>query len=280
MDIEQVIAMGVKLGQIHFLDSNGYVAGATGTAASGANGSPMVRLIGIQSASVTVPEGENVSIPGDDTTLGTFPLDSTETPTFNLDVGVENFAIASASQSTNVVDDGDISYMVLQPDQPTYRDALLLLSSDDKSFMPDTRGLSGWYHYCVPKVTMRYLGRVAIESRQGAAFRYQCTVNFSTTRGAGATMKTSVEGTEAATLIPMTSTARLTIQRWVGDGVTTVWNLDKRPYSTDLAYNRVRVNGNIQLSGVTISQANKTMTISPAVGVGVPIVSYYEWVPG
>lgn len=279
-DIQQVIAAGVQLAQYHFLDSNGYIAGTTGTAAAGASGSAMGVILGIQSADVTVPEPDRVPIPGDDTTLGIFQFDSTETPSFTIDVGVHDLGIDAYAQGTNVVNDGDMTFGVLQPSQPTYRDALLILSSVSKSYESDSRGVSKWYHYVIPKVTMQPLGRVTIQGREGAAFRYACIANVSTTRGAGATMRTGTgfEGTESATILPFTSDNRITMQRYVGDNSTTVWNLAKIPASSAIAKTRVYVNGVIRLSGVTISVAAKTLTITPAVATDLPIVVIHEYV--
>lgn len=277
-NVQQIISAGVQLAQYHFLDANGYVAGTTGTVTAGANGSPMGTMLGIQEASATVPDTDVEPVAGDDGTLGTFIFDPTSTPTFTIDIGVHDLAIDAYAQGTNVVNDGDMSYGVLQPQLPTYRDALIILTSVAKSYEATTRGTSKYYHYVLPKVTMHPVGRVAIAGRTAAAFRYSCVEQVSTTRGAGATMKVSVEGTESGTIIPLTSDNRITMQRFDGDNTTTVWNLAKRPASTAIAKCRVYVNGLIQLSGVTISATNKTVTISPAVATSLPIVVIHEYV--
>lgn len=279
-DLTQIISAGVQLAQYSFLDSDGYVAGTTGTAATGANGSPMGTILGIQQANVTIPEPDRVPVPGDDTTLGAFQFDSTETPGFNIVVGVHDLGLDAAAQGTNVVLDGSMTLGVLQPSQPTYRDALIILTSVAKSFESDTRGTSKFSHYIIPKVTMTPLGRVDWQGRTDAAFQYACVANVSTTRGHGATMKTGMgyEGTESATVIPVFSDNRITAQRWVGDGVTTVFNIAKKPVTSGVVYNRVYINGLIRLSGVTIDATAKTLTITPAPALSDKIVMYHEYV--
>lgn len=275
--VQQVISAGVQLAQYHFLD-NGVIAGTTGTVTSGIDGSAMGTMIGIQTAAVTVNEPDRVPVPGDDGVLGTFQFDTTDNPSFTVVVGVHDLGIDAAAQSTNVVSDGSMVYGVLQPSAPTYRDALLILSSVAKSKDSSNSGVSWWYHYILPKVTMTPLGRVTFEGRTDAAFQYACVANPSTTRGHGATMKTTVEGTESASIIPVQSANRITMQRWVGDNSRTVFNIAKKPYTTGTSYNRVYINGLIRLSGVTIDATAKTLTITPAPATDDVIVLIHEYV--
>jgi hypothetical protein len=274
-DLRQVISEGIELVEFHRYDTNGYIAGITGTVAAGAIAGAY-RGLGIQTADPSIPEPEIISIPGDNGVLGGFIEDSTDVPRFNMDFGVQDFTLNQSLQGGTVYDDGDVNMEAIGPDAATLKDLLIILTSKSKTYSPTNKGTSLFSGYIVAKAQGKPLGRVGFEGRTGAIHRFQIVVNQSTQWGTGATMIAADWGFESAYLIPWHAQNRVTMDRITGNNSTATFSLNHKAVSS--AKMRVRVNGTLKLTGWTLSTDLRSITFSPVLASDAVAVLYYEWV--
>lgn len=276
--VKEIISAGVELAEFHVLDSGGYISGSTGTVASGAAGAAAGRIRGIQTASVTTPDDELVTIPGDDGVMGAFTFEPDTVPQFTIDVGVQDLDDEAAFQTSRVYQRGNLNMGILQPSGSTLVDMLVILTSKTKAKTPGSDGISRYSGYILPKVNARPKGRVEFAGRQGAVYRYACVANVSDTFGAGETMRADTFGTESGVIIPWTGLYRLTAHRFTGDGVTTAFTLGKTPATSTAADFQVWINGVVQNSGYSVNTTTKVITFSPAPALNAKIVVAYFFV--
>lgn len=276
-NITQLIAAGLDRVEFHLLDQNGYAAG-NGTVVAGAAGAAALRALGAQSGDLALPDSDIVNIPGDDGSQGTFEFDPEGTPTFNLDVGVQNLVHQGYFQGTNVETQGDISLGVLQPKDRATIDAFLILTSKSKSKASGSDGSSNWTGAIIPKATLRPMGRVAYEGRAGAAFRYRVVTAAADKTPWGKTLTEADNGTEAAPIIEWSAPGRISVHRFTQtSGLTVFGPLAYTPAGATNASMRVFVNGVIQLAGWSASTVTRQITFTPAPPDAAVIVVVYTY---
>lgn len=277
-NVKQYIQAGFEKLLLHILDDNGNPAGITGVAPTAGTMVGPYEIIGVQTSDIAIPEPDIVDVPGDDDVLGGFIFSAQTTPAFNIDIGTQDLTLEGAVQETNVENDGNISLGVLQPNAPQYRDVMLIGISRAKSKVSASDGVSQYGGIIVPKCNMVPLGRPEFAGRTAANTRYRVKANKSTQTGFGHTFTNATHGTEAGVIRPWSAAQRLCVDRGTGDGATVTFPLSHIPRSTSLADVRVRVNGAIQNSGVTVNVANRTLTFSVAPASNAVIIVGYEYV--
>lgn len=230
---DKYIAAGTQQTQLLFLDSDNLVTGDTRSApASGATGSGAYNVIGIQEMSAGIPEGENVPVPGDDTTLGAFPFASDAPREFILNVGQFDLTLNARLQNTNVVQVAGASMGV--GDSPEVQPASVCLIVQGHSIKRTTgqAGQAAWTGFIMPVVTVRPLDRAQYQGRTAGVNRYQCTVQLATNYPYGITFASNVEGVLTDYIIPFSSDYPMTLDAFLGNGITATFTLSKTPVST------------------------------------------------
>jgi hypothetical protein len=279
VNLKEYIAAGFDQGWYMLLDSGGVVAGASGSVSAGAAGEAAARMKGVQTADLNIPEPETVDIPGDDIVQGQFIFAPGSLPSFTMETGVVDLTTGSRYQGTLVHDVGDLSYAIIQPNDPVYADVALLLTRRNKSKASGSDGVGGYEHCIIPRCNLVWLGAFPLAGRQGAVNRFRVSVTTTDQPFAtGVTMTNAVNGTSGGAIIIATSENPMTWHRFTADGVTTVFGpVGETPASSNLNKSHVYLDGIRQSSGVTISTANKTYTITPVKGSGVKIPVFYEY---
>jgi hypothetical protein len=247
----RTIQAGTQLAFWGQVDSSGFFAGTSGNVASGANGEPMGRLLGIQTANPGPVEPESVNVPGDDTTLGAIDFGPDEVPTWIMELGAHDLNNQALMQGTAVEQLGDINLGVLQPNDPEYPDICLIYQGKAKSKDSGSDGVKAWAGYIVPLASSVPLGRAEFTGRAAASDRYKVTAQVASRKPWGVTIRTSELGTSGAPLIPFTSDNPIVMERFTGDGVTTVFNLTHTPISA--AKTVIHINTQRMVAGVDYS---------------------------
>lgn len=181
------------------------------------NALTLSRLFAAQSADLSLPEDEVVSIEGDDGVDGQFNFESIELLNFQLTLGRNDFTTINLVQGTSNVDlQSTFDMALVQPLDRDFVDCFLLLtrrSQDDNS--------AGKYeNWLIPNAVLSYRGS-AFSTRQAASYSYSVTANRTTKTFYGATLSSSIGGKTAASAFIIYSDYPLAIDVWREDGTET-----------------------------------------------------------
>lgn len=255
------IAAGTQLAFLGLVDSQGFFLGSTSSTAN-AKSEGMIRLTGIQTANPGPVEGEDVNVEGDDTGLGKIEFGPAETPSFIVNTGAFNLDLDAKLQGTLVETLGDIKIGVLQPNDASYPDVMMVIQSKSKSKDDGSDGTKAWSGYIIPIMTAQPLGRETFEGRTAAANRIKVTTQVASRKPWGVTILDANLGTTGAPLLPFTSDNPITMHVFKGDGATSTFTLDKTPVSQA----KVIIHKETQLltAGVdfTVNTSTRVVTIS------------------
>jgi len=235
-------AAGVAYGFLGFIDSNGFFIGGSTSAPAAGSSSGMIRIRGIQTASPTVPEPDTVQIPGDDELISEFDFPSIASRRFNIDVAVGDLDLEALVQGTNVQTLGEFKYGALDITAATLPNAVILLEGNAKKQNQGVVGQAAWTGTIIPLCTVRPLGRVSINSREGAAWRLSVTPQLAGYYPWGITMTDSNAGADGMRQIPLAMENPVHLVAFTGNASAAEFTLDYTPISvakTSIIVNRV-----------------------------------------
>lgn len=262
------------------LDTNGIIAGTSGTVASGAAGSPGFRILGAKEAqNIGAPAPDIVPVTGDDAYLGGFIFASAAARQFALVCAVMDFSTQQYLGSGNAYNVGNssISFIDVTPFAPV--NVALITNNQAKSQQAGNVGTGIWSGYILPKVQGIPLGRETMQERAAGAIRMAFILSPSDRFPWGETYNQSVHGVQTSVYNPWSANNRKAFHRFTGDGSTTVFGpLQYTPASTSLNDVVVYVNSYRRTTGITVSTTAKTLTFSPAPSNNDVIAVYYDHV--
>ncbi len=258
------IQAGTQLAFAGQVDAFGFFAGRTGSVASGSNGEPMIRLLGIKTANPGPVEPESVNITADDTTLGAIDFGPNEVPTWIMELAAHNLDHQALMQGTLVETLGGINLGVLQPNDPVYPDLCIIYQGKAKSKESGSDGVKAWAGYIIPLCSAVPLGRAEFAERAASVDRYKVTAQVASRKPWGVTILEANLGTSGAPILPFTSDNPIVMERFTGNGVATTFNLTNTPISA--AKTIIHVNTALQTPGAnyTVDATAKTITFSVA----------------
>jgi hypothetical protein len=272
---DQYIAAGTQQTQIAFLDTDNIVIGNNRTApAAGAAPVGSYNAVGIQDASDIIPEGEDVSVDGDDGSLGAFNFASADPRNFVLNMGQFDLLLNSRLQNTGVVQVAGASMGV--GDSPEVQLATVAMIIQGRSIKRSAgqSGREAWTGFILPVVTLRPLDRAAFAGRTAGQNRYQATVQLATNYPYGVTFAANVEKVLSNYIIPFSSEYPMTMDAFTLDGILTSWVLSKTP--VDVNNTAVFVERS-QATVNTVTPATKTITLASAGVSGRRAVAFYGY---
>lgn len=262
------------------LDTNGIIAGTTGTVASGAAGSAGFRILGAKEAqNIGAPSPDIVPVTGDDAYLGGFIFPSAAARQFALVCAVMGFDVQGylGSGSPYNIGNSSVGFIDVSPFAPV--NVALITNNQAKSQQAGNVGNGIWSGYILPKVQGIPLGRESMQERAAGAIRMAFIISPTDRFPWGETFNPSVHTISTAVYVPWSGNNRKAFQRFTGDNTTTVFGpLLYTPASSSLNDVVVYVNGYRRTSGITISTTAKTLTFSPAPASNDVIAVYYDHV--
>lgn len=261
---ETFIAAGVDQAWYGTLDAAGLLKGGTKTApvAGNAVGSPMLRLTGVQSADITIPQPDQVNIPGDNKTQGSFLFASEENPAFTIETGVFNQALQALEQGTQEYQEGGARLGVLAPVDLDPQDMCWILQSPTKKKDVGYNGLKAWHGYIIPASTAIPMGRNSFATRAGASDRHRVTANPASKTPSGTPIDETNFLTEGGAVIPFTSDYPIFYQRWTGDGTEDAFTMAKAAVANTADAVVVRVDGVKQVYTTDYTVSGSTLTFA------------------
>lgn len=277
--MSKYIAAGTTLAYFGFVDSLGFLTGQSTSAPATGALSPMRRLLGIQSASPGVPEGDDVNIEGDDETLGTISFPSNTTPAFVANFGAFDLATAAALQQTAVETLGSIEMGVIQPNDPGLLNGSLILQGKSVSKDDDDSGLSIWSGMIFPLVTTQYLGRETFEGRTAAVNRLKFTAQKAGKKPWGVTIADGDLGTNGASIIEFKSPHPLLMDRITGNGSTDSFTLTKSVADVNTVFVFTNTQKLSNGSGITVTANSATLAFDSAPANNAKVIVLYGFVP-
>lgn len=274
----QWITAGLDRIEGHVLDSNGIIAGTTGTVTAGATGSPGFRILGAkEAANIGAPVPEITPITGDDAYLGGFIYPSPNARQFLLTAAVVDLQIGQYFGAGNTINVGNSSLGFLDVVPFSIINVALITVSQAKSQTSGNVGTGIWSGYILPKVQAFPLGRETQAERAAGVARWQFVISMSDRLPWGETFTSGVHGIQTAGYVPWSANNRKSFHRFTGDNNTTVFGpLKYIPASTSLLDVVVYQNNYRKSSGVTINTTTKQLTFTPAPALNDVIAVYYD----
>lgn len=270
-NVRQFISAGFAMAQ--WARTNGpYPYGVDGQMSNG-DTEELLRAYGAKTADVSVPEPEVVTITGDDQALGIFTFPSNALPSFVMEFGQSDYALASQTQNTSIYTVATYyDVQLLGPNDPQFNDIVLVMTSQAKSKESGSDGESGWHHLIAPRAQMSYLG-AALNERGEKTFRYQVTINKFSRFPWGQALPEATIGTASAVMFEWFTERRISFVTYIQGGAGGTITLDRTPY----AANRVALwrNG---VGGVSFTVNTSTREITLSGGQAGDVISgFYEY---
>lgn len=261
-----------------------YPAGLTGSLSAGAtSGGGLVRLEGMKSASLTLPESTRLTQTGDGQPQGTFILTPIEDVTGQINLGILDLDYENMAQGTSVYTLNNMQISALGPADPIFADHLMLISRPAKSKAAATSGLSRWLNYLIPLMNASPRGDSAITERELSDVILDIVANKSGTFAWGDVLDSGNVGTTAAATFRIISDYPVMIDVFVGDNSETTYTLSKLPvsdmggdYFNSFNY-ATGADADSELTSVSTSTGVVTWT--SAVGQDLVRVLVYQWDP-
>lgn len=273
------IAAGTTLAFFGFVDSGGTLTGESTSAPAAGSSSAMRRLLGIQSASPGLPEGEDVPIEGDDGALGTITFAPNTTPAFVANFGAADLATEAALQQTSVWSLGGYEIGALQPEDPGQTNGCLIIQGKSISKDDGTSGNAIWSGIILPFVSTQVLGRETFEGRTAANYRLKFTAQIAAHHPSGITITAANLGTTGASILPFEGDHPMLMHRITGDGNTTVFTLPKQVAATDHIAAVVNTQVLTHGAGITAVANSDQLTFSVAPVSNAKVVVIFGFVP-
>lgn len=286
-NVLKYIAAGFDRLEGHVLDGNNIANGTSSTTqvATGAAGSPGFRITGVKTSAITVPEPDVVPVTGDDSYLAGFIFPSANVRSFDIEASIEDLTNNTYFQLSKTYNIGNSSVGILDIPTPTLPSVCLIAVSNAKSEQSGSVGNAQFGGVIIPVCQIFPLGRTTFSERTAAVFRARVVMTQGQAFPWGETFTTTNVGTTAGTIVEWSAQHRKAIQRFTGDGGTQTFGpLNYIPASTSLndvvVYVVDPTTGvpTIQVAGVTVNQAARTITFGVAPALNSKIIVYYDYV--
>lgn len=253
-----------------------YMTGRSRSApSSGASGSGMFRLWGIQDAAPTPGQPDSIPNPGDDGIVARHVFDSIADTSFDANMAVWDMTMAALwTGGMTVSEGGGVWFARNARNMPSFAGISIFQSSS----IAYPSGSPEWLADILPRVLVRVMGRVQLASRTVAVFRIRITPQFSSYAHSGVTLSTGTHGHDDADIINYKGAYPLTLHRHVGTGAIATFDLDERPAGA--TYTAGWANG-IPLTVSSINNATfpygVTYNSNPAANAA--IITAYQYLP-
>ena len=282
INVAQFTSAGFDRMEYGVLDPDGYFIGTSTALANGADAGSG-RLLGVNTADVSIPEPRIVPVTGDNGAISQYQFDDDTFPAFSISGGVYNQTLDSLVTSTTRQAIGDITVQVLNPQDPVYRQMSLLMVSDAQSQDSGTVGSAGFHHLLIMKSNMSAQYTGGFGNAEAQANNYNVNVTRSGIFSWGTAITDADNGTTGATMAYWYAENRMTRHAFVGDGATTTFTLDETAFSdTDGGKNLLWINGVLQTIttnytlSTTAGVTTVTMVIAPSAGERVQMLYEYS----
>lgn len=271
-EIKITAAVGLRHARVLVLDTDGYPDGDQ----SGANGYDGVRVSGVQSLSLNVPDVQAIPHLGDDRVFAQDYLPPNTLPTAALNTGKTNFALDDTlvGTKTEAVGDGSMSGMITDKQGRevdvcliAYRQALEVDDDDAPTY-----GSRRWQAWILPKTRMIPKGSSA---EQGGADQNAYNLIPTNVKAApwGKQFSEADNGFTEAVLLKSAYEYPPILERYTGNGTLDTFNVTKTPIS--VAKTKVYVNGTPATVDSVDTNA-KTFTLNAAPANSSKVVAWYE----
>lgn len=282
-NIAQIVEAGFERLDYFVLNSNGYAIGSGLTLANGAD-SGGGRLLGVNTADVSIPDSRIVNATGDDGVIGQFRFAPAEFPSFTISGSVFDQNLDSLAQGTIRHALGDTTWSGLQPANPDFNQFALLLTSQALSQDSGSVGSAGFMTIMIPKATLQPLGVGGLSNAEVAENRYSVSVTSSDIYPFGLAFSDVNNGSTSFSYLYAQTENRLTFHTFIGDGATNSFTLDQTAFSdTDGDKCQIWVDGVAQTitTDFTLSTTAGVTTVTWDVGsvptAGQVCVAMYEY---
>lgn len=273
----QWITAGLDRIEGHVLDTNGIIAGTTGTVTAGATGSPGFRILGAKdAANIGAPAPEIKPVTGDDSYLGGFIFPSPNARQFLLTAAVVDLQIGQYFGAGNSQNVGNSSLGFLDVIPFSIINVALITVSQAKSQTSGNVGTGIWSGYILPKVQAFPLGRESQQERAEGVSRWQFVISLSDRLPWGETFTSGVHGIQNAGYVQWSANNRKSFHRFTGDGNVTVFGPLKYIPATSSTADVVVYKNNYRITSHTVQTAAKTITITPAPSLNDVLAVYYD----
>jgi hypothetical protein len=274
MAFGRAISAGVQQTQFLFYDANGEPSGDTPTALANGEYKGAYQAVGIQELPTGLPEAEAVTIPGDDSTLGSILFAADAPREMLINFGEMDLDWEALLQNTLVETLGDIKMGLLDTANTILASGALIVQARSVKRSSGVSGQAGWSGLIYPNVQIQPLGRETFSGRTAGVFRYKAVAQQAFYKPWGVTISDEVNGDSAAYAIPFTSPYPLTMGAFRGDGITTSWTLHKTPINV----NKTRpFSDRVALTVNSVTPSTKVMVLSAAVAAGRPASVVLEY---
>lgn len=269
----QSIQAGTQQAYFMFYDSNGEPSGGSPTALANGTSSGAYPLIGIQEAPSAVPEAEAVTIPGDDTSLGSIIFSSDAARELILNFGRMDLTLEALLQNTLVETFGSISMGLIDPSVLVLATGALIIQGRAVKQSTGQEGLAAYSGWIYPYMQLQPLNRESAQGRTAGVIRYKGVAQLAYNRPWGTTIFDAGGNQIGGYAIPFTASHPLTMDAFRGSlsAITLAKSpsavATTRPYS-DKVY-----------LGVTSINTPTPKTVTPVTPVvaGRPGAVFYEY---
>jgi len=271
------IAAGNQQAWVGFLDSNGFLLGGNTTAPStGATGSGMLRITGIKSAPVAIPEREVVQITGDDDLLGEIDFSSLNTRAFMIEVAVQDLTLEARLLNVPVetIAGGLMSYQDITT--TAEYDTCLIFQSRSKKQDTGVRGKKAWSGMYIPLATVQPIGRNGFDERGAAVYRFMVTPQLSSKNAWGVTMLDGSSSEISARFRQFSFDYPIYLHRWTGTGAVSAFNTDVTPIDTSSLVVYSSTGASQAITSITTATKTVTLTSAPAANLGIVGMIQYQ----
>jgi len=274
MTFTQSISAGVQQTQFMFYDLNGEPSGDSPTALANGAYSGAYQMVGVQEFPTGIPEADVVTIPGDDTSLGSISFASDAPREMLMNFGQMDLELEARLQNTLVETLGDIKMGLIDTANMILATGALIVQARTVKRSTPVQGQAAWSGLIYPNVQVQPLNRETFSGRTAGVIRYKGVAQQAFYKPWGITISDEVNGDTAAYAIPFTSPYPLTLGAFRGDGIITSWTLHKTPISVQ----KTRpFSDRIALTVNSVTPSTKNMTLSAAVVASRPASVVFEW---
>ncbi len=212
----QSIQAGTQEAWFMFYDANGDPSGDTPDVLPSAQSRGAYKLVGIQTAPSAVPEPNDVSIDGDDTSLGVISFSSTDPRAILLNFGQMDLTLEGRLQNTDVETYGNVQMGLIDLSTLVLATGALIIQGRAVKRAPGVSGRAGWSGIIYPFVQLLSLNRESWEGQTAGTIRYRASIQLAYNKPWGVTI-TSKSGSEIGAYgIPFTSSFPLTMDAFRG----------------------------------------------------------------
>lgn len=279
------LAGGTKRTEAGFYDTNGFMCGAAGVLANGAD-SPMMRLWAIKNIDVTIPERVRETQTGDDEVQGSLYFGPTDPVVLNIQTGLSDLDVEAAMQDINVYNDTQKKLIVLNPNVDSFPLACMLTMGIAKKKVFGEAAVKGYEVNVFNSGEFVILGRDALAERTLGNYDLTMTCDQTSTFPWGEAMSIANHGTLGGAGGKWPSENKLTMHAFRGDGTDVTLTLAETPAGDDTS-GRIKVYKETSAhvrsvltptSGYTVVTSTKVLTFAVAPAAGDHIIVLYEYV--